>query len=261
MNTHQRSWGRGREDSDHPNSIQLSSCEELVLQRTHEASAARVAPSPASPLVSGAGPLRKVGLQPRRPAGLFPTPQLPGPRPPGPPGLRPGQGTGGRRVGARPPATYRRRPEWGAAAERAAGGAGDSEPAPGPATLAPASGSLSAACRGAEGGRAVRLGPARGRVCSRAPGSVLARVRGAPRAPRRLVWARQVRRGAGTLPIPASPGRPARSFVPHPGRGPPSAPGRGAGAALWEAGPPRGGPGRRDKSAAAWRLAGASRCL
>lgn len=134
------------------------------------------------------------------------------------------------------PATHPRRPERGAAAEREAANR-PRAPLPSNWRRRRPARSPRPAGEPRAGGRAVRLGPARGRVCSRAPGSVLARVRGAPERRAGWCWAGQVPRGAGTRPIPASPGRPGRSCVPHPGRGPPSAPSVGPGRCCGRRGP------------------------
>lgn len=162
------------------------------------------------------------------------------------------------------PATYPRRPERGTAAERAAAerAAAKRPRAPLPSNWRRRRPARSPRPAGEPraGWRAVRLGPARGRVCNRAPGSVLARVRGAPGAPRRLVLGPS---GAPRCWDAAHPGEPRQAWAllrSPPREGSALGPERRAGAVLWEAGPPRGGPGRRVKSAAAWRLAGASRC-
>lgn len=124
--------------------------------------------------------MRKVGLEPRRPARVLPTPPLRGRRPPGAPGLRPGACWAGRPgLGAPPPppATHPRRLGRGLRREgraTAAGASGDGRRAlaPLPSNWRRRRTARSARPGGeprAGGLHRVCAGPARGRVCSSAP--------------------------------------------------------------------------------------------
>ena len=212
--------------------------------------------------------MRKVGLELRRPARVLPTPPLRGRRPPGAPGLRPGACWAGRPgLGAPPPppATHPGRlgrglRREGRATAAGASGGGRRALAPLPSNWRRRRTARSARPGGeprAGGSPRVCAGPARGRVCSRAP------------AQRSHVCAGPGACGAGAAPrvrYPGAlgPGPSRRAPATSPTQGGVRPEGGGPGAALWEAGPrgvaqgaeigarpPAGCPGLRDVAGAA----------